>query len=97
MRNQTPQSEPNRTFPIIDFIISIFLSAVSLTWFISGKIILPNKGVFLQGTQARCAASLLLVFALAPVLSRIRNRIKNMKRKEHETNFRKAAIFRKKT
>lgn len=73
--DDTPAQKPTcgqsqHRFPVLNFLFSSVMFVVSLIWLVTGQIVLPNKGVFLYGTQARVAAALLFLFSIAPFIQK---------------------------
>jgi len=69
-----PVSRDDQNSPVLNFLFSAFISVVAIIWLIKGRVILPNKAVFLYGTHARIVAAMALLLGLAPVLSRLRKK-----------------------
>lgn len=72
-------SEKNCGHPIFNFVLSTFMLVVAVVWFVRGEVILPNKGVFLSGAQARSLAVVVFLFAVWPLMRRLWNANKRCK------------------
>jgi hypothetical protein len=66
-------SNKKNNHPVFNFVLSAFMLIVAVVWFFKGEVILPNKGVFLYGTQARAVAALVFLFAVWPLVLRLWN------------------------
>jgi len=76
MSLDVPNANDGRKFPVLDFIFSGFMFVVSTTWMVSGRIYLPNKGVFLEGTLARVVAGFFILVSMLPVLQRVARKLR---------------------
>ena len=75
---------PNPIF--LNILLSVFVGFVSVVWFIRGEVILPNKGVFVDGLHARLLSLIVFFFATYPLLGLCRKRRAKLKDAEKETD-----------
>ena len=48
----------------INVLFSIFIGCVSVVWFVRGEVVLPNKGVFIDGSHAKLLALIVIIHTL---------------------------------
>ncbi len=58
--NKKEEKEINRP-GCIQLALSSFIVMIALLWFVRGQVILPNKGIYIFGNQARVVSVLIAI------------------------------------